>query len=67
MGFPHISVGTESALQCERPGFDPWMGKIPWRRAGQPTPVFVPGEYHGYRILAVYSLWGHKSQMRLSE
>ena len=28
----------------QRPGFDPWVGKIPWRRAWQPTPVFLPGE-----------------------
>ena len=33
-------------LQCGRPGFDPWVGKIPWRRAWQPTPVFLPGESH---------------------
>ena len=32
-------------LQCGRPGFDPWVGKIPWRRAWQPTPVFLPGEF----------------------
>ena len=31
-------------LQCRRPGFEPWVGKIPWRRARQPTPVFWPGE-----------------------
>ena len=31
-------------LQCGRPGFDPWVGKIPWRRACHPTPVFLPGE-----------------------
>ena len=31
-------------LQCGRPGFDPWVGKIPWRRAWHPTPVFLPGE-----------------------
>ena len=31
-------------LQCGRPGFVPWVGKIPWRRAWQPTPVFLPGE-----------------------
>ena len=30
-------------LQCRRPGFDPWVGKIPWRRVRQPTPVFLPG------------------------
>ena len=34
---------------------DPWVGKIPWRRAGQPTPVFLPGESHGQRSLAGYN------------
>ena len=43
-----------------RHGFDPWVGKIPWRRAWQPTPVFLPGESHGQRKLAGYSPWGHK-------
>ena len=39
--------GKESACQCRicrRPGFDPWVEKIPWRRKWQPTPVFLPGE-----------------------
>ena len=40
--------------------FDPWVGKIPWRRAWQPSPVFLPGEFHGQRSLAGYSLWGYK-------
>ena len=39
-------------------GFDPWVGKIPWRRAWQPTSVFLPGESHGQRSLAGYSPWG---------
>ena len=47
-------------LQCERPGFDPWVGKIPWRRKWQLTPVFLPGESHGQRSLAGYSPWGQK-------
>ena len=34
-------------LQWGRPGFDPWVGKIPWRRERLPTPVFWPGEFHG--------------------
>ena len=38
-----------------RPGFDPWVGKIPWRRESLPTPVFWPGEFHG-----LYSPWGRK-------
>ena len=45
---------------CGRPGFDPWVGKIPWRRKWQPTPVFLPGESHGRRSLVGYSPWGHK-------
>ena len=39
---------------------DPWVGKIPWRRKWQPTPVFLPGEFHGQRSLAAYSPWYHK-------
>ena len=38
--------------------FDPWVGKIPWRREGLPTPVFLPREFHGQRGLAGYSPWG---------
>ena len=34
-------------MQCGRPGFDPWVGKIPWRRERLPTSVFWPGEFHG--------------------
>ena len=47
-------------LQCRTHRFDLWVGKIPWRRAWQPTPVFLPGESHGQRNLVGYSLWGHK-------
>ena len=46
------------ACQCrtwKRHGFNPWIGKIPWRRAWQHTPVFLPGEFHGQRILVCYS------------
>ena len=44
-------------LQCRRPRFDPWVGKLSWRRESQPTSVFQPGEFHGQRRLAVYSPW----------
>ena len=47
-------------LQCRRPGFNPWVGKIPWRRVWQPIPVFLPGKSHGQRSLVGYSLWGLK-------
>ena len=40
--------------------FDPWGRKIPWRRAWQPTPVFLPGESHGQRSLVGYSPWSRK-------
>ena len=43
-----------------RCGFNPWVRKIPWRRAWQRTPVFWPGESHGQRSLAGYSPWGRK-------
>ena len=52
--------GYRIRLQCRRYGFDPWVGKIPWRRAWQPTPVFFPGEPHGQRSLVGYSPWGYK-------
>ena len=47
-------------LQSRRPGFNPWVGKIPWRRKWQPTTVFLPGESHEQRSLVGYSPWGHK-------
>ena len=47
-------------LQCGRPGFDPWVGKIPWRREWLPSPIFLPGEFYGQRSLAGYSPWDHK-------
>ena len=62
-GFPGGARGEEPTCQCRRPKrrrFVLWVGKIPWRRAGQPTPVFLPGKSHGQRNLAGYSPWGHK-------
>ena len=47
-------------LRCGRSGFDPWVGKMPWRREQLPTPVFLPGEFQGQRRLAGYSPWGHR-------
>ena len=49
--------------QCRRPGFDPWVGRIPWRRERLPTPVFWPGEFHGLYI--VHGVI--KSQTQLSD
>ena len=47
-------------LQCRRPRFNPWVGKIPWRKKWQLTPVSLPGESHGQRSLSGCSPWGHK-------
>ena len=58
VGLPRWLSGKEPTCQCKRHkghGFDPWVGKIPWRRKRQPTPVFLPGESLGQRSLAGYS------------
>ena len=47
-------------LQHRRPGFNPWVGKISWRRNWQPTPVFLPRESHGHRSLVGYETWTRK-------
>ena len=62
MGSPGDSlVKNMPATQSHRRRrFDPWVGKIPWRRAWQPTPVFLPGESHGQGSLEGYSPQGHK-------
>ena len=69
-GFPGGASGKEPACQCrrlKRCGFHPWVGKILWRRAGQPTPVFLPEESHGQRSLVGYSPWGHKELDRTEQ
>ena len=48
---------VKNAPAIRRRGLDPWVGKIPWRK-WQPTPVFLPGEFHGQRSQAGYSPWG---------
>ena len=57
--LPRWYSGKESTWQCRR-WFDPWGGKIPWRRKWQPTPVLLPGKVHGQRRLAGYRPWGGK-------
>ena len=62
-GFPGGASGKGLACQCRRHkrcGFNPWLRKIPWRRARQPTPVFLPGESCAQRSLAGYSPQVHK-------
>ena len=57
-GLSRWCSGKESACQCrrlKRHRFDPWIGKIPWRRKWQPASVVLPGKSHGQRSLAGYS------------
>ena len=60
LDFPGGSNSKSFCLQYWRPGFDPWVGKIPWRRKWQATPVLLPGKSHGRRSLVGYNPWGHK-------
>ena len=54
LGFP-VAQLVNNPPACRRPGFDPWVGKIPWRREWLPTPVFWPAEFH-----ELCSPWGRK-------
>ena len=61
--LPRWLSGKESPCQskrCRRYGFDPWVGKIPWRRKWWPNPVFLPEKSQGQRSLLGYSPWGRK-------
>ena len=60
IGLPWWLSSKQSACQCRRHKFDPWVRKIPWRRKWQPMPIFLPGKIHGQRSLAGYSPWGCK-------
>ena len=66
-GFPGGASGKDLTCQCKRwkrRGFNSGVTKIPWRRAGQPTPVFLPGESHGQRSLVGCSPWGRTESDR---
>ena len=61
--FPGGTSGKEYTCQCrrcKRDEFDPWARMIFWRKAWQPSPIFLPGESHGQRSPAGYSPWGCK-------
>ena len=61
--FPGGASGKEPVCQCRRHKkcrFNPWVEKIPWRKAWQPTPVFFPGESHEQRSPMGYGPQGHK-------
>ena len=62
-GIQHSELVASQVPLCrrlERREFDPWVGKISWRKTWQPTPVLLPGESHGQRSLEGYSPWGCK-------
>ena len=56
-GFPG---GASQCRRHKKHGFNPWAGKIPWKRAWQPIPVFLPGESPRAEEPGGYSAWGHK-------
>ena len=60
LGLPWCLTWSKICLECGRPRFDPWVRKIPWRREWQPTPVFLPGEFHWLRSLVSYSPWSRR-------
>ena len=56
-GLPRRLSSKESVWRCrrqQRHRFNPWVGKIPWRRKWQPTPVLLPGKFHGQKSLVGY-------------
>ena len=59
-GASLVAQRKDSACQCRRHRFNPWVGKISWRRKWQPTLIFLPGKSHGQRSLLGYSPWGRK-------
>ena len=68
LGFPGGASDKESICQCrrrKRHEFHPQVRKIPWRKAWQPTPAFLPRESHGQRSLVGYSPWVTKSRTEL--
>ena len=60
LDFPGGSDGKASVYNAGDPGSSPGLGRFPWRRKWQSTPVLLPGKSRGQRGLVGYSLWGHK-------
>ena len=62
-GLPRWCRGKESSCQGgrqRRHEFIAWVGKVPWSRKWQPTPVFLPGKFHRQGSLVDYRLWGRR-------
>ena len=55
-----VAQTVKNLPTMQRPRFNPWVRKIPWGREWLPTPVFLPGEFHGQRKLVGHSPWGCK-------
>ena len=60
LSLTDLSFTVSNPLQCWKPRIDSWVGKIPWRREWQSTPVIFLGEFHGQRSLEGHSPWGPK-------
>ena len=60
--------GKESTCQYRRLGFNPWVGRVPWKRKWQPTPAFLPGNSHGQRsLVGLQPMGSQESQTQLSD
>ena len=57
---PNVPIDNSCPMQCRRPGFDPWVRKIPWRKEWLPTPKLLPGEFLGQRSQVGYNPWDCK-------
>ena len=55
-----VAQPVKNPPAVQETGFNPWVGKIPWRRKWQPTPVSLPGKSHGHQSLVGCSPWGGK-------
>ena len=55
----NLPTNMGNKMRC---GFNPWVGKIPWSRKWQPTPVLLLGEVHGQRRLVGYNQWGRRGR-----
>ena len=61
LGFSGSRAVKNLPAKCRRCRFNPWVGKVPWERKWQPTPIFLPGKSHGQKSLVGYSPWGGKA------
>ena len=55
-----VAQTVKNLPEMQETRFSPWVRKIPWRRKWLPSPVFLPGEFHGQRSLVGYSPWNCK-------